>query len=89
LIFLSELNSDENGYHFISTNGQLVSLVLMAHQQELIDVLSIFYPTYGVFEDGMFIPKLDVFYIVWIALTLFYFLCVTWLTVTRKYLIYK
>jgi hypothetical protein len=32
------------------------------------------------FEHGFFIPELSTFYSVWIALTLIYFVGVTWLT---------
>jgi hypothetical protein len=80
LIFLTDLTWEDNGYHFISQMDSWNVWYLMANQQTLTDLVSMFYPTYGTFEDGMFIPELTTFYLVWIVLTLLYFVGVTWLT---------
>jgi len=80
VIFFADLTSDENGYYFISQMDSWSVWYLMANHQELIDIVSYFYPTSGTFEDGMFIPELTTFYSVWIAMTLVYFVVITWLT---------
>lgn len=80
LIFLLGLERHENRPYFISTWDSLGVKFLLSNQQNLIDIISVYFPMYGTFDHGMFIPELTTFYIIWVLLTSIYFFILTWLT---------
>ncbi len=82
-IFLIGLETEDNQYYFVSSWTSFELSYLLFNQQELIDIISVFNPMGGTFEDGVFIVG-DLFrlYSVWILLTLIYFFTLTWLTGT-------
>ena len=80
-IFLLNLKF-ANGIHYQTTFNNLGLKYLSNSGQYLIDVLYIYFPITGNFENGMFIPaNLGTFYIHWILLTSLYYGGLKWVSI--------
>lgn len=79
-IFFIGLEQDETRFYFIASWDSIGMSCLFSNQQGLIDILSIFYPMEGTFDDAVLVPDLPRFYVVWILLPSIYFFLLTWLT---------
>ena len=80
-----------NGLHFISSFDDIGLKYLSYCGQYLIDILYLYFPIGGNFENGKFLTD-DVgnFYLHWILLVLVYYFVITWLSVkTVKFLFRK
>ena len=80
-----------NGLHFISSFDDIGLKYLSYCGQYLIDILYLYFPIGGNFENGKFLTD-DVgnFYLHWILLVLVYYFVITWLSVkTVKFLFDK
>jgi len=70
------------GIHFISNFDDIGIRYLSYSGQYLVDVLYIYFPINGNFENNMFLPiNVGTFYIHWILLNLVYYFAITWLSV--------
>jgi hypothetical protein len=80
-IFFLNLNF-QRGIHFESTFNNIGLRYLSNFGQYLVDILYLYFPINGIFENGLFNPSnLGTFYIHWILLNLVYYFGLTWLTV--------
>lgn len=71
-----------HGIHFISNFSDVGIQYLSYSGQYLIDVLCIYFPINGNFENDMFLPtNVGTFYILWILLILVYYFVITWFSV--------
>lgn len=87
IIFILSLKI-HHGLHFVSTFHNLGLQYLSINGQYLIDVLYLYFPINGNFENNMFMPdNTYTFYLHWIFLNLVYYFGLTWITIkTVKYL---
>jgi hypothetical protein len=70
------------GIHFISNFDDIGIRYLSYSGQYLVDVLYIYFPINGNFENNMFLPSnVGTFYIHWILLNLIYYFAITWLSI--------
>lgn len=71
----------KGGLHFASTFKNIGLQYLSNSGQYLIDILYLYFPINGNFENGLFMPSnTGTFYIHWILLTALYYAGLTWLT---------
>lgn len=87
IIFILNLKI-HHGLHFVSTFHNLGLQYLSINGQYLIDVLYLYFPINGNFENNMFMPdNVYTFYLHWIFLNLVYYFGLTGITIkTVKYL---
>jgi hypothetical protein len=79
-ILLNNLVKDEHGVR-VETIFKEDIIYLMYNSQGMIDIISAHYPLFGDYDHGLFIPDSSAwFYILWIALPIFYYLMITYLT---------
>jgi len=70
-----------NGVHFESTFHNIGMRYLSNCGQYLVDILYLYFPINGVFENGLFRPdNLGTFYIHWILLNIVYYIALTWIS---------
>ena len=70
-----------HGMHFESTFNNIGMRYLSFSGQYLIDILYLYFPINGVFENGLFRPdNLATFYIHWIMLNILYYIGLTWIS---------
>ena len=80
IIFILNLKI-HHGLHFESTFSNPGLSYLSYSGQYLIDILYIYFPINGNFENGLFKPdNLGTFYIHWILLNLAYYVALTWVS---------
>lgn len=86
IIFLLSLKI-HHGLHFVSTFNNLGLQYLGLNGQYLIDVLYLYFPINGTYENNMFMPaNILTFYLHWILLNLVYYAALTWISIkTVKY----
>lgn len=71
-----------NGIHFATTFGNPGLQYLSNCGQYMVDILYLYFPVNGNFENGQFMPyNIGTFYIHWILLNLMYYFGLTWLAV--------
>ncbi len=81
IFFMNLVDYGDGKYYFSVTDLSWEYSYLFANGQNLLDIIGIFDPLTGTFEDGMFIPdNLFRFYSVWILLTILYFSFISWWT---------
>ena len=67
--------------HFESTFNNIGMMYLSNSGQYLVDILYLYFPINGVFENGLFRPdNLGTFYIHWILLNIVYYIALTWMS---------
>jgi small-conductance mechanosensitive channel len=78
-----------NGLHFISSFDDPGLRYLSYSGQYLIDILYLYYPIGGYFDNGKFLTdNVGNFYLHWIFLVLVYYTIITWIsTKTEKFLL--
>jgi len=70
-----------HGLHFESTFTNPGLSYLSYCGQYLVDILYLFFPISGIFENGLFKPdNIGTFYIHWILLNIVYYFALTWLS---------
>ena len=70
-----------NGVHFESTFNNIGIMYLSNCGQYLVDILYLYFPINGIFENGLFRPdNLGTFYIHWILLNILYYIGLTWMS---------
>lgn len=76
-----------HGLHFVSSFSNFGLKYLTYCGQYLTDILYLYFPVTGNFENGVFAPdKIGTFYIHWILLNILYYAAIGWLAViTTKY----
>jgi len=83
VIFLMNIDHYENAIQFVTSWDNLGLQYLYYNGQHLVDILTVYYPIEGIFDDGMFIPNnLLRFYALWILLVIIYYFILTRLTMT-------
>ena len=71
-----------HGMHFETTFNNIGLKYLSNTGQYLIDILYLYFPINGNFENGLFQPdNLGTFYIHWILLNIVYYLGLTWISI--------
>ena len=77
-----------HGLHFQSTFSNVGLSYLSYSGQYLIDILYLYFPINGNFDNGLFRPdNLGTFYIHWILLSLVYYIGLTWISMkAEKYI---
>ena len=81
LIFLLNLKI-HHGIHFDTTFHNIGLRYLSNTGQYMIDILYLYFPINGNFDNGLFQPNnLGTFYIHWILLNLVYYFAVTWISI--------
>lgn len=81
IIFILNLKI-HHGLHFESTFSNPGLSYLSYSGQYLIDILYIYFPINGNFENGLFVPdNIATFYIHWIFLNIVYYAGLTWLSI--------
>ena len=81
LIFLLNLKI-HHGLHFQTTFHNIGLRYLSNTGQYLVDILYLYFPINGNFDNGLFQPdNLGTFYIHWILLNLVYYFAATWLSI--------
>lgn len=77
-----------HGLHFESTYTNIGLRYLSNCGQYLVDILYLYFPINGIFENGLFKPDhLGNFYIHWILLNIVYYFALTWMSIkVTKYL---
>jgi hypothetical protein len=89
VIFLLNLNF-KNGGHFETTFSNYGLKYLSYTGQYLVDILYLYFPINGNFENNLFMPSnTGTFYIHWILLNLVYYVAITWLSIKVTKLIFK
>lgn len=77
IIFLKNLVKEEGVTRFATSCPSFELTYLESHGQELVDIISIYYPMMGLFDCGIFSPEDTLlFYLTWIFLPLLYFFSV-------------
>lgn len=86
IIFLLNLKI-HHGLHFVTTFDNPGLSYLSTSGQYLVDILYLYFPINGNFENNMFMPDhLGTFYLHWIFLNLVYYFALTWITIqTTKF----
>jgi len=70
-----------HGLHFESTFTNFGLSYLSYCGQYLVDILYLYFPISGIFENGLFKPdNLGTFYIHWILLNIVYYFAITWVS---------
>jgi len=70
-----------HGMHFESTFSNIGMRYLSNSGQYLVDILYLYFPINGIFENGLFRPdNLGTFYIHWILLNILYYIGLTWMS---------
>ena len=70
-----------HGMHFESTFSNIGMRYLSNSGQYLVDILYLYFPINGMFENGLFRPdNLGTFYIHWILLNILYYIGLTWIS---------
>lgn len=68
--------------HFESTFSNVGMVYLSYSGQYLIDILYLYFPINGNFENGAFMPgNIGTFYLHWILLNLVYYFVITWISI--------
>jgi hypothetical protein len=81
LVFLFNLHI-HNGLHFATSFSNFGLKYLSLSGQYLVDVLYLYFPITGNFQNGIFAPDfIEAFYIHWIFMTLLYYLLISLLSV--------
>lgn len=81
LIFFFNLKI-HHGLHFESTFNNIGLRYLSNSGQYFVDILYLYFPINGNFENGLFRPdNLGTFYIHWILLNIVYYIALTWMSV--------
>jgi len=81
IIFIAN-TAIHQGIHFISNFDDIGILYLSYSGQYLIDILYLYFPINGNFENNMFLPSnVGTFYMHWFLLNLVYYFVITWLSV--------
>lgn len=81
IIFILNLKI-HHGLHFQSTFNNNGLLYLSYCGQYLIDVLYLYFPINGNFDNGLFLPSnIGTFYLHWIFLNLAYYAGLTWISI--------
>ncbi|MFZ4726601.1 MAG: hypothetical protein ACOYMD_14290 [Paludibacter sp.] len=89
IIFILNLKI-HHGIHFQSTFNNLGLQYLSNNGQYLIDVLYLYFPINGNFENGLFMPdNLGTFYIHWILLNLIYYFGLIWVSIKATKLLFE
>lgn len=71
-----------HGLHFVSTFDNLGLQYLGLNGQYLVDVLYLYFPINGFFENNMFKPdNLLQFYSYWVLFILVYYIALTWISI--------
>lgn len=71
-----------HGIHFETTFNNLGLRYLSYSGQYLIDVLYLYFPINGNFDNGAFMPgNIGTFYLHWILLNLVYYVVITWISI--------
>ena len=71
-----------HGMHFVSTFHNPGLQYLSYCGQYLVDILYLYFPVNGNFDNGQFMPdNIGTFYIHWILLNIVYYLGLTWMSV--------
>lgn len=79
-----------NGIFFQSTFDDPGIIYLSYCGSYLIDILYLYFPINGFFENGVFMPtNVGTFYVHWFLLPLIYFLVITWISVSILKLVFK
>jgi len=88
LIFILNLKI-HHGLHFESTFNNIGLKYLSNAGQYLIDILYLYFPINGNFDNGLFQPdNLGTFYIHWILLNIVYYFAITWISIRiMKYIL--
>ena len=74
-----------HGLHFESTFSNPGLSYLSYSGQYLIDILYLYFPIGGIFENGLFKPdNLGTFYIHWILMNIVYYFGLTWISLKVK-----
>lgn len=89
--FIFFLNLKINpSFHFESSFNNLGLLYLSYCGQYLVDILYLYFPINGYFENGAFMPSnIATFYIHWILLNLLYYFAITWISIYVVKLLFK
>jgi len=89
IIFFLNLKVN-HGIHFVSTFNNLGVRYLSNCGEYLVDILYLYFPINGSFENGLFMPdNAGTFYIHWILLNIVYYFALTWISVKVAKLIFK
>ena len=81
LIFFLNLKI-HHGIHFASTFHNIGIRYLSYSGQYLIDILYVYFPLNGNFENGAFMPdNIGTFYLHWILLNIVYYFALTWISI--------
>lgn len=81
IMFLLNLRIN-HGLHFVSTFKNIGVEYLTYFGQYLVDVLYLYFPINGNFQNGAFAPdNLGTIYIHWILLVIVYYLAISWLSI--------
>lgn len=81
IIFFNNLVTYENVTRFTTSWPSFELTYLESNGQEIVDIISVYDPMTGTFDDGIFSPeKTFRFYLTWILLPLLYFLAICRLT---------
>lgn len=81
IIFVLNLKI-HHGIHFESTFNNVGLVYLSYCGQYLVDILYIYFPVNGNFENGAFMPSnVGTFYIHWILLNVVYYFVITWISI--------
>ncbi|HJV78563.1 MAG TPA: hypothetical protein VJ602_09280 [Paludibacter sp.] len=81
IIFVLNLKI-HHGIHFESTFNNAGMVYLSYCGQYLVDILYIYFPVNGNFENGAFMPSnIGTFYIHWILLNIIYYFAITWISI--------
>jgi len=71
-----------HGMHFVSTFQNPGLQYLSYCGQYLVDVLYLYFPINGNFENGLFMPdNIGTFYLHWILLNVLYYIGLTWISI--------
>jgi hypothetical protein len=71
-----------HGMHFVSAFDNLGMKYLGFFGQYLVDILYLYFPINGNFDNGMFMPaNIGTFYLHWILLNIVYYAGLTWIAV--------
>jgi len=71
-----------HGMHFESTFSNIGVRYLSNGGQYLVDILYLYFPINGMFDNGLFKPdNLGTFYIHWILLNIIYYIGLTWISI--------
>ncbi len=82
VIFFKNLTIEAGELQFVADFPSWELTYLQITAQDLVDVVSVFSPMTGIFDDGFFIPNsLFRFYSVEIFLTLLYYFLLSWVTI--------